>query len=223
MDLAESVDDLICTFEGNPDLTMDTLAMFIFGWLLAALFILWLGKLIYAKFILKGEQSKPSDIIVKAPAPAPVKATPPGAGSETPDGEEAVTPTSGEKVIVKRSSSGGVRSSGGGGGGYVPPTPPTRKRLSRKSPVPDLKRVQYTPAPQATGPDNVSVLWVNDVFQWLYNDLVIVNEILNVWIQTLNENTQTAVSEVRILFIYFNFYQLFLVFDFFVHRNVNKK
>lgn len=51
MDLAETVDDLICTFDGTGDTTMDTLAMFIFGWILAALFVLWLGRLAYDRFI----------------------------------------------------------------------------------------------------------------------------------------------------------------------------
>lgn len=58
MDLAESVDDLICTFEGTGDTTMDTLAMFVFGWILVALFLLWLGRLLYTTFVLK---EKPAD------------------------------------------------------------------------------------------------------------------------------------------------------------------
>lgn len=51
MDLAESVDDLICAFDGTGDRTMDTLAMLVFGWLLAALFVLWLGRLLYGRFV----------------------------------------------------------------------------------------------------------------------------------------------------------------------------
>lgn len=65
MDLAESVDDLICTFEGTGDTAMDTLAMFVFGWILAALFLLWLGRLIYTSFILK---ERPADAKLKTDA-----------------------------------------------------------------------------------------------------------------------------------------------------------
>lgn len=52
-DLADQIDDYICTFEGVADLTMDTLAMFIFGWALIALFLLWLCKFLYNKYFNK--------------------------------------------------------------------------------------------------------------------------------------------------------------------------
>lgn len=52
-DLADQIDDYICTFDGVGDLTMDTLAMFIFGWGLLALFLLWLCKFLYNKYVKK--------------------------------------------------------------------------------------------------------------------------------------------------------------------------
>lgn len=52
-DLADQIDDYICTFDGVGDLTMDTLAMFIFGWALLALFLLWLCKFLYNKYVKK--------------------------------------------------------------------------------------------------------------------------------------------------------------------------
>lgn len=183
MDLAESVDDLICTFDGTGDTTMDTLAMLVFGWILAALFVLWLGRLIYGRFVAK-EKSNEAKLMKIEPSKATVTAT---AAVEAP--ADAVD----GKGLRKTAS---VPKSGKSGG-YVPPTPPVRKRLTRQSPAPDLKKVRYVPAPQCTGPDNVSVLWVNDVFQWLYNDLVILNELLSVWIQYLNEYTKKSVTEVR--------------------------
>lgn len=54
-DLADQIDDYICTFEGVGDLTMDTLAMFIFGWAVLVLFLLWLCKFLYNKYIKKGD------------------------------------------------------------------------------------------------------------------------------------------------------------------------
>lgn len=52
-DFADQIDDYICTFEGVGDLTMDTLAMFIFGWGVFVLFLLWLCKFLYNKYIKK--------------------------------------------------------------------------------------------------------------------------------------------------------------------------
>lgn len=52
-DLADQIDDYICTFDGVGDLTMDTLAMFIFGWALLFLFLLWLCKFLYNKYVKK--------------------------------------------------------------------------------------------------------------------------------------------------------------------------
>ncbi|XP_050518682.1 phospholipid transfer protein C2CD2L isoform X7 [Diabrotica virgifera virgifera] len=176
MDLAEVVEDLICTFDGSGDTTMDTLAMFVFGWILAALFILWLGKVLYEKFQNRQKtQSEAKAKLIEAPA-------------KTTDSIDA------EKV-VKKVSSAPLAARSGGGGGYVPPTPPVRKRLTRQSPAPESRKPRYVPAPQCTGPDNVCVLWVNDVLQWLYNDFVIFHELLGVWIAALNEYTKKSGAE----------------------------
>lgn len=52
-DLADQIDDYICSFEGVGDLTMDTLAMLIFAWAVIALFVLWLCKFLYNKYVKK--------------------------------------------------------------------------------------------------------------------------------------------------------------------------
>lgn len=181
MDLAESVDDLICTFDGVGDTTMDTLAMFVFGWILAGLFVLWLGKLLYSRFAPKNTTNDPKTKteVLKI--------------EEKKVQSDSVDAAKTGGAIRSVSASPGKA----GGKGYVPPTPPVRKRLTRQSPGPDLNRkLKYVPAPQCTGPDNVSVLWVNDFFQWLYNDLVIVNELINVWLNTLNEYAKKSSNEV---------------------------
>lgn len=53
-DLADLIDEYICTFDGVGDLTMDTLAMVIFAWGVCALFLLWLCKFIYNNYTQKG-------------------------------------------------------------------------------------------------------------------------------------------------------------------------
>ncbi|XP_072760884.1 uncharacterized protein [Anoplolepis gracilipes] len=51
-DLAERVDDLICSFDSTGETTMDTLSMLIFGWMLFGLVVLCVGKYVYNRFVL---------------------------------------------------------------------------------------------------------------------------------------------------------------------------
>lgn len=203
-DLAESIDDLICTFENVANQTMDTLAMIIFLWILIALFVLWLAKFLYNRFILKRNLAATAAASTSAATPII-----PGSALTTPivatDLKVAETKLSAsvdalvEKKIKKFVNSSPKGGSGSGSSGYVPPTPPVRKRLSRRSPGPDLLTKPHhhvKPAPKCTGPDPVSVEWVNSVFQWLFNDFVVVNEFLHEWILSLNEFTKKSVTEV---------------------------
>ncbi|KAF6201011.1 hypothetical protein GE061_005458 [Apolygus lucorum] len=186
-DLADKIDDLICTFEGGGDTTMDTVAMYVFGWMLLVLVVLGLGRFAYGKFVSRTKDES-GEVKAASPPPASPKAEAPAV--EAPAKE--ATP----KPVV-----------GGGGRAapsprrYVPPTPPTRKRLGsvRSSPGPVVrsKPANYVPPPTATGAESVSVKWVNDLFSWLYSDLVVVNEALAVWIASLNEFTKKSVAEVR--------------------------
>ncbi|KAG5882174.1 hypothetical protein JTB14_002897 [Gonioctena quinquepunctata] len=178
MDLAEVVEDLICTFDGTGDTTMDTLAMFIFGWILAALFVLWLGKIVYEKIQDRTKAKEAKAKLIETPA-------------KTTDSVDVGEAKGVKKVAPVSAAAAAAKSSGT----YVPPTPPVRKRLTRQSPAHEVKKPRYIPAPQCTGPDNVCVLWVNDVFQWMYNDFVIVNELLGVWIQALNDYSKKSVTE----------------------------
>lgn len=42
----------------------------------------------------------------------------------------------------------------------------------------------------------ISVTWTSQVFRWLYSDLVIVNELLHSWVQTLNETMRKSAPDV---------------------------
>lgn len=172
-DLADKIDDLICSFEGGGDTTMDTVAMLMFGWMIFGLFVLAVGKYVYGRFL-----SSPAEVKEKIVAVEPL------AVAQTTSEDAKEHPKA--AVVPPRAA--------------VPPTPPVRKRLSTKkgqSPAPaGPLRPSVVPPPLATGPDSECVQWVNDVFYWLYTDLVIVNEILNVWIQSLNEFCKKSVAEV---------------------------
>nr|CAH7750955.1 unnamed protein product [Callosobruchus chinensis] len=186
MDLAEVVEDLICTFDGPADATMDTLAMFVFAWILLALALLCLGRFVYDRV-----QASRSSVAKAKPIEVPAKTT---------DAVSAISSAAlsagapGVRKIAASSSAPVTNASSKGG--YVPPTPPTRKRLVRQSPAPEPgRKSKYTPAPRCTGPDGEVVQWVNEVFQWLYNDAVIASELLSIWISSLNEYTKKSVTE----------------------------
>lgn len=73
-----------------------------------------------------------------------------------------------------------------------------RKRLSRKSPGPELRKPRsIQPPSNVVGPETVSVTWASQVFRWLYSDLVIVNELLGAWVQALNDYNKKSLEEVR--------------------------
>ncbi|CAH1389003.1 unnamed protein product [Nezara viridula] len=182
-DLADKIDDLICTFEGGSDTTMDTIAMYMFGWMLVGLIVLGVGRYAYARFIRTKDVKEKSDT---SEVTTPVLKT-------------DVSTTDSTKPLVKESSKP-VAS----GGKYVPPTPPVRKRLGSKSgagvvrPTGLVKSKSSSmthPPPTATGAESESVKWVNELFLWLYTDLVVVNELLNAWILSLNEFTKKSVAE----------------------------
>lgn len=188
-DLADKIDDLICTFEGGSDTTMDTVAMYMFGWMLVGLVVLGVGRYAYGRFISKAKDSDKKSDSTEVSSP-PVKLTPELAVADHVVAKPLL------KDITKTVSSGGK---------YVPPTPPVRKRLGSKSgsgvvrPTGLVKSKSSSaihPPPIATGAESESVKWVNELFLWLYSDLVVVNELLNVWIQSLNEFTKKSVAEV---------------------------
>lgn len=198
-DLADKIDDLICSFEGGGDTTMDTVAMLIFGWTVFGLFVLAIGKYVYARFFVQISVPKES---ANASPVAEAVTVPVNNSIEpvTEDSEKSVVKTDGGIVFAKPVS---ARS----GGKFVPPTPPLRKRLSTKkgsgpTPAGPLTHALVNP-PTVTGPDPESVRWVNEIFFWLYSDLVILNELLNVWVQSLNGFTKKSVAEVRFFFFFF--------------------
>lgn len=258
-DLAERVDDLICSFDSAGETTMDTLSMLIFGWMLFGLVVLCVGKYVYNRFVLNelatssssssaqhgkdghayhgesvvsvasatGAAGAAGKLFDKSKSVSPSLSTSlsrPGTGAAG-GGGTFVAAAGGAGAAGGGSNSsavGGVGSSagaGGGGGsggtgvlarspspsttGYVPPTPPVRKRLTRKTSgalISPSRSSRALHLPTATGPDAEAVRWVNELIVWLHYDLVILNELLAVWVASLNDFTAGSNDEVRILF-----------------------
>lgn len=186
-DLAEAVDDLICSFD-YMDTAMDNLVMLIFIWILFSIVILGIAKWAYGRFARKPAQTETKQPPKSAlPAESEPKKS---AVNEIVSSADSVLATS-AKV---RSAAFKPKQSG-----FVPATPPTKRRLGRMSPGPEqisLKKHQSIIVPTCTGSDAPSVQWVNDIFVWLYNDLVIVNELVQQWIVSMNEFSKKSVEEV---------------------------
>ncbi|XP_012264813.2 uncharacterized protein LOC105691113 isoform X3 [Athalia rosae] len=206
-DLAERVDDLICSFDSAGDTTMDTLSMLIFGWMLFGLIVLCVGKYLYNRFALQGigaagsakDTSATDGVVISGAASA-------GASLAGAAGLKANLRTSSsssgagasQKSPPGSSSPTGSAGSGGTSTGYVPPTPPVRKRLTRKTSGPLISPARSSRAlhlPTATGADAEAVRWVNELIVWLHSDLVILNELLATWVNSLNEFTASSVEE----------------------------
>ncbi|XP_055693598.1 uncharacterized protein LOC129795997 isoform X29 [Lutzomyia longipalpis] len=202
-DLADQIDDYICSFEGVGDLTMDTLAMLIFAWAVIALFVLWLCKFLYNKYVKKVKTDTaavPADAKKVTPSASLAAAPLTDLADKTRRSEpkEILSSRDVRESSAKPLGRGIVRGGAkGGASGYVPPTPPMRKRLSRKSPGPELRRPSRVvqPPSNVVGPETISVTWTSQVFRWLYSDLVIVNELLHTWVQTINESMNKSLEE----------------------------
>ncbi|XP_063898476.1 C2 domain-containing protein 2 isoform X10 [Helicoverpa armigera] len=180
-DLAEAVDDLICSFD-YMDTAMDNLVMLIFIWILFSIVLLGIAKWAYARFANKAVEV---DTKQKPTTDETKKTT-----NEIINSADSVLATSAK---VKSASFKPAKPTG-----FVPATPPNKRRLGRMSPGPEqltLKKHQSVLVPTCTGPDPPSVQWVNDLLTWLYNDLVIVNELVQQWIVSMNEFSKKSVEE----------------------------
>lgn len=199
-DLTEKIDDLICSFESGGDFTMDTVAMLIFGWAVLGVVVLALTKYVYGRFFAKKAPVSNEPILSKKVA----------SGTESSGVSSTTTTTSAthkeqSKEMSKDKSDGlslySKTSSAKTGGKFVPPTPPLRKRLSTKKGSALIPAVSRTPTQipslSITGPDFECVQWVNELYMWIYSNSDIANEILNVWLQTLNDYMKNSTDEVR--------------------------
>lgn len=183
-DLAEAVDDLICSFD-YMDTAMDNLVMLIFIWILFSIVLLGIAKWAYGRFAKKITEVDTKQKTIDEP-----KKT----SNEIISSADSVLATSAKVKSASFTSSKPPKPTG-----FVPATPPNKKRLGRMSPGPEqltLKKHQSILVPTCTGPDQASVQWVNDLLTWLYNDLVIVNELVQQWIVSMNEFSKKSVEEV---------------------------
>ncbi|XP_076680126.1 uncharacterized protein LOC143375170 isoform X3 [Andrena cerasifolii] len=233
-DLAERVDDLICSFDSAGDTTMDTLSMLIFGWMLFGLVVLCVGKYVYNRFVLNEVASatvfaaKDGYVVHGDNVGVSSGGGGGGGGSSIGSAGKSVLPSK-QKVPVSVSATlpagkSSVTSGGGSGGGgtgsasgpgpatpgttsvigttpsaYVPPTPPVRKRLTARKTsgalISPARSSRSLHLPTATGADAEAVRWVNEIIVWLYSDPAILDQVLTVWVASLNQFTTNSADE----------------------------
>ncbi|XP_041565988.1 uncharacterized protein LOC108137053 isoform X13 [Drosophila elegans] len=202
MDLADQIDDYICSFEGLGDLTMDSLAIFIFLWAVLALFSVWLIKLLYHKYLNKDKSSSAANS--RQTSVVPTSGSPSSAAGKTEKRlseprdllatkskvEDLSKPLTGGSGGRGRSSASPLNTGGAAAGG------PRRRVVRQSSTGPENRKKRYVPPPSnVVGPETSSVTWTSQVFRWLYSDLVIVNELLMSWVIAINDTLRKSVEE----------------------------
>nr|XP_036230271.1 uncharacterized protein LOC106617566 isoform X27 [Bactrocera oleae]XP_036230272.1 uncharacterized protein LOC106617566 isoform X27 [Bactrocera oleae] len=178
---------------------MDSLAMFIFIWAVLALFLVWLCKFLYNKYVVNNNKTPTSQSNSRQSSVAP------GAGSTSKtevikrlsEPREVMASKADFKDLAAkpggaargRAPSGGAGAAAGGAG--------ARRRMVRQgSTGPESRKKRYVPPPSnVVGPETTSVTWTSQVFRWLYSDLVIVNELLTSWVIALNETLKKSMEE----------------------------
>ncbi|XP_055538235.1 uncharacterized protein LOC129725882 isoform X2 [Wyeomyia smithii] len=228
-DLADRIDDYICVFEGAGDLTMDTLVMLLFALVVVVIALVFLSKLLYDKYVKKGSAAAEgatasSGTVPGSPAASVLLAG--GLGSATAVGKDVSRLSEPKEVLASKKEAllaqakNGTLGSGarvGGGFGGSPPfgqkpgvggSAIVRKRISRRSPGPELSQKKRTVIPPSNinGSDMQVVQWAIHLFRWLYSDLVVVNKLMQDWVGTINtallsyvDQHEMIVEVVRVL------------------------
>lgn len=170
MDLADQIDDYICSFEGIGDLTMDSLAIFIFLWAVLALFSVWLIKLLYHKYLNKTKSPSAANSRQGSVAPgsASVSGSPTGKTEKRLSEPRDLLATKSKVEDLSKPLTGG--SSGGRGRSSASPlnsagplggaaaAGPRRRVVRQSSTGPENRKKRYVPPPSnVVGPETVSI------------------------------------------------------------------
>lgn len=209
--------------------------MLLFALIVVVIALVFLSKLLYDKYVKKGSSVSADGVVASPTTTTGVSATLGGAllpsgpapreGSRLSEPKEVLASKKEALLAQARNGAlgGGARVGGGfggagiggggpkggiGGGGGGGGTAILRKRISRKSPGPELTQKKRTVLPPSNinGSDMQTVQWAIHMFRWLYSDLVVVNKLLQDWVGTVNtallsyvEQHEMIVEVVRVL------------------------
>ncbi|VVC44170.1 C2 domain,Protein kinase C-like, phorbol ester/diacylglycerol-binding domain [Cinara cedri] len=214
-DLADTIDDLICSFESDGK-TMDTLIMYLFCWALVGFVALAVGKFAYSRAVgYATRKSGNASITTAAAANVKIGAAldAAGGGDRKQSHHHRVvppTPPVGRKRLgSKTGRTSTAVASVAAGLSAVPAAAAANKAFSQEQ----QQAHHLRPPPVATGNDPDAVRWTNDVFKWLYNaasgngasgsgsggsgggEQSVVDYLLSEWISSLNEYTKKSFAE----------------------------
>lgn len=211
-DLADTIDDLICSFESDGNRTMDTLIMYLFCWAVVGMVALAVGKFVYGRCMgynraAEGRRKPVATTVKAAEAEAAVLGgdrkrvvppTPPAArkrlGSKSGRTSAAVAGvTAGLSAVPAAAAAAAVNNNNKA---YPTATPSINDLRASPSRNPSSSNRTAPLPPAATGHDADAVRWVNDLFRWLYADPSAVEHLLGQWIVSLNEYTKKSFAEV---------------------------
>ncbi|CAI6372913.1 unnamed protein product [Macrosiphum euphorbiae] len=220
-DLADTIDDLICSFESDGSKTMDTLIMYLFCWALVGFAALAVGKFAYGRAALYAGRKSAAAAAARTAAASGQE--PDAAADRRPaqlnHHRAAVPPT--PPVARKRLGSKSGRTSAAVAGvaaglSAVPAAAAASKAFSSEQQQAahhlhhHHPQHQRRPPPAATGNDPDAVRWTNDVFKWLYDAAAAtagsagepsaVDYLLGEWTSALNEYTKKSFAEVSTYF-----------------------
>lgn len=210
-DLADTIDDLICSFESDGNKTMDTLIMYLFCWALVGFAALAVGKFTYGRV---AQYVGRKSIAAKTAAAAGSEPDAAAAGDRKPSQlhhHRVVPPT--PPVARKRLGSKSGRTSAAVAGvaaglSAVPAAAAASKAFSSEqqqaySHHHHHPQHQRRMPPAATGNDPDAVRWTNDVLKWLYDVVAsgggepsAMDYLLGEWTTALNEYTKKSFAEV---------------------------
>lgn len=205
-DLADTIDDLICSFESDGK-TMDTLIMYLFCWALVGFAALAIGKYAYSRTVgyaarksggrtaAEQESSSAADRKLQQQQQQ---------SSPTQRGAVPPTPPVGRKRLGSKTAAGRTSAAVAGvaaGLSAVPAAAAANKAYAASEQTAHLPHHHQRPPPAATGNDPDAVRWTNAVFKWLYDaaaggEPAVVEYLLGEWTATLNDYTKKSFAEV---------------------------
>lgn len=208
-DLADTIDDLICSFEGDGK-TMDTLIMYLFCWALVGFVALAVGKYAYAR------------IAGRAPGKTaePEPSQPGVAGDRKQQQQQQhrgvpATPPVGRKRLGSKTA-GRTSAAVAGIAAGLSAVPAAAAASRAFTPEQQQQQASYRqnhnqqqhhhhprPPPVAAGNDPDAVRWTNGAFKWLYDaaaggEPAVVEYLLGEWIAALNDYTRKSFTEVSL-------------------------
>lgn len=204
-DLADTIDDLICSFEGDGK-TMDTLIMYLFCWALVGFVALAVGKYAYARIAGRAPG--------KTAEPEPSQ---PGVAGDRKQQQQhqqqsrgvPATPPVGRKRLGSKTA-GRTSAAVAGIAAGLSAVPAAAAASRAFTPEQQQQASAYRhnqqqhhprPPPVAAGNDPDAVRWTNGAFKWLYDaaaggEPAVVEYLLGEWIAALNDYTRKSFTEV---------------------------